>query len=288
MFEVLATHLDALVSPEQKTLILEACEALLAVGITRHDLVIDNELSVMDSLDSDLALNVVDNILIPLYRQTLGEYGIVLEDDVQLKYLTDILTGLTRIENWSDLQTITDLCHADEEADAVLSDLLEMVGQYSSADYHSQMVSVNPALIDRIAETCEPKVYSELVIPEALVNIVRDRVRAFLISTEGDTVSKWLLDQITDQGLRLGTPMAYLIQAHPIEQDVWEKLKPDDQARSMMALVMASAAGLGQEVTVACMYAEPHLQAPADMIKFRAAALDIYNRYKQIAEDRRG
>ncbi len=284
MFEVLAAHLDVLVPPEQKTLIINACEALVLMGVTRHDDILDNELSVLDSIGNDVVLNMVDNTLIPLYRQTLGEFGVVLEDDVQLKYLTDILTGLVRIENWDDRQSVCDLCDTDEDADAILSDLLEMVGQYTSADYHSQLHSVKPELIERIVQNCTPVQYSELQYPEAIVAIARRRVSQFrqvFTHTDGPfDAGRWLYTQIADQGLRLGTPMTYLTQAHPLPGAVWDSKRFSDLAEGLLAQVAASDVPPQQEVEVMCLYAEPHMADTAAMITFRHAALQAYHQYQ--------
>ncbi len=284
MFEVLAAHLDVLVPPEQKALIINACDALVLMGVTRHDVILDNELSVVDSIGNDVVLNMVDNTLIPLYRQTLGEFGIILEDEVHLRYLTDIMVGLTRIENWADQQSIADLCTSDEDADAVLSDLLEMVGQYSSADYHSQFQSVKPELIDRIAQTCEPQQYSELQIDPGIAALATQRVAhyrlAFSNPDSGFDIGRWLLEQIADEGLRPGTPMAYLSAAHPLPN--WESWKLDDQAAAVLGQVMASSTPAQQEIEVACLYAEPYIHTPAEMIAFRHALTRAYNRYLAI------
>lgn len=232
MFDELAVYLDANATPEMKELCLDACQTLLSAGIERHGDIIDNELTVSDNIGNDAVYNITENILKPLYHEALGEFGVILVNDTTLSILVDMLKGITQLDNYDNPDLIRDLCNADEDAEAILAALLEVVGRFHEADYLMQMQSVNPDLIDQLVNSVSsPKVEHEQDLLPSLsqVAVSRKRVAAYLHNV-GDKGS-WLLAKL-DDGLRLGTPF------HLLYSTAGETVRTEADADAERAAIM--------------------------------------------------
>jgi hypothetical protein len=207
MFEYFAAYLDLIVSPERKRVYLDACNALVSVGMVEHGLQIDQQISLAENGDTEIFLHSIDTLLGGVLMQTIGEFGVQVDHEATLSQLTDILTGLTLIENYDDHETIYSLCQAPEGVEAALADILELMGAFPSHVYLSLLTAVRPELLDRIEG-----IHSEEALqPEAdpaQVDRARSRVTQFLAKrTVPSAVSIYL-----SEGGRLGVPLDELVK----------------------------------------------------------------------------
>lgn len=247
MYEALSAYLDAVATPEQKALCLESCYTLAEAGLDGPEDQIDQELAVTENIDGDFIVNLMENILIPYYRQVSLQFGITLTDEVSLKYVTDILKGLQLLENYDDPDTIVSLCQVDEDSAEILCDLLEIVGQYTSFDYHSQLDHVSHELIDKIAEIVQrPTVRDTEVNPsQEQIDRARVRVLAYLqMISEAD--GEWLRSRFRE-GLRLAMPFKTLCKAFHVDLEAAWSQSIDRACMDAVGLVLASDA-LPQEL----------------------------------------
>ena len=152
MFETLSNYLEMRSTPEQKTVLLSACRALVDAGYTDHAGVLEQELSLADAPEQDLYYSIVNQYMIPLYNERLNEYGIVLQPDADLPILTSIFTALQCVDNWSDPWGLLDAAKDIEGPEAALADLLAITGGHTTEDYLAVLDSVSPDLIERVQE----------------------------------------------------------------------------------------------------------------------------------------
>ena len=155
MFDTISMYLETHATPEQKQVCMAGCQSLADAGVTDHVDILSDEIAAIDSqspITDDLMLSIIHSVLIPMHRNALGEFGIVLSADVTLLVITDILNGIRALGNYGDPATLNSLCDAPEGPEAALADMLELVGAFTAAEYLPVLETVNPQLLDRIEQ----------------------------------------------------------------------------------------------------------------------------------------
>lgn len=200
MFKNLSTYLDMYASPDQKSVLMHACQVLADAGYTEHASVLDQDLVIADQMDQDLYLSLVQNYMVPLYRARLGEFGIVTSELATLPIMTSILEGIGRLDNWDDPEAIDDAIQGPDGAVASLADALAVVGADSSDVYLEAMDAVSEDLLLRLREILQEQVEAAVSIDPIEQVEQREackvRVSAFLttIPTTGSTLLREYLD----------------------------------------------------------------------------------------------
>ena len=180
MFETLSGYLDGRASPEQKALLLNACRILVEAGYDEHVSTLYQNVVTADLADTDIYQTVVEVYMVPLYRRKLAEYGVVTNDYAQLEILGSIMEGMTRVDNWSDPETLNDMCSNDEGPNEAFAEILGLVGEHTSHDYLAALESVSPDLITRITEITDAAVDQQIQVDPEVLQSARERVVARL------------------------------------------------------------------------------------------------------------
>lgn len=238
MFEYLSAYLEAYATPAQKQLYLDACQTLVDHGVTAHVFAIDQDLAVAESLDSDIVFSSMNEILIPLYIEKLGEMGLVVDHEAPIHLLTDTLRGLLLVENYEDKETLSSMLDCDEGKEAAIADILAAMGQYQSAEYLPIIQDVSDELIARMREVVKSEPTDDQ-IDHQQVAAIRHRVERFLNLPDIQGHLPILAFSLVRDGLKLGIPHEDLLEGR---QEYLDSLKsPEKIAINLLAFILISA-----------------------------------------------
>lgn len=235
MFEQFSAYLDHIVTPERKKIYMDACNALVSIGMVEHGLQIDQQISLAEDGDTEIFLHSVDELLSGCLQQVIGEFGIQLEETVTVAQMTDLLNGLQLIENYDDPETVYAYCQAPEGSEAALADILQLMGAYHAATYMTFLKKVNPALLDRISDLTS--VEKQQPLPDPLqVDRARSRLTNFLAKR---TDGPFLIQHAIANMARLGAPLDELVEPY---RDALDQQPPERVAVELVAFLLASSA----------------------------------------------
>lgn len=151
MFTSLEQYLGVSASPEQASMILNACRVLVDAGYVDHASVLEQELEIADNIQDDLVYGMIRGYLVPLYATQLRGFGIQVNPDATLEQLTSLLEALLCVDNWADPESLYDATLTDADPEDQLAEVLSIVGGQPPENYLMMLDHVSVDLIERIA-----------------------------------------------------------------------------------------------------------------------------------------
>lgn len=236
MLDYLEAYLDASTTPELRALIMDSCKTLDVAGVDSHHFLLRNAIDGADGLDFDVVYSGIFGTLKPTFIQTLREFGVEVDEEIDLRLLNSILKGIQAVTNWSDPDTINGLADPIEGNEAALADILEITSDLSAGEYMQVLIEVSSDLLNRISELTVRKGI-EPQPNELFVAAAQTRLRP-LISKAGfgdDSVFVHALDN----GLRLGLSFELTFEPY---LDELHQLPVDRLAAELVAFAYASSA----------------------------------------------
>lgn len=214
IIQELENYLQKLVSPEATELMVDTARVLCESGLMSHLDDLDDLISMEDNVGRDVTVLEVRQYLTSTLEACVNQFGVELleNSEVNLRHLTGLQRGINLITNYEDVEAIEALCLAETDPEERLIDILELLTEYTWADYGLLIDKVNPSLFNRILE--------QLVKPDQLAesttfdNAVLIRVKSLLSHVQ----SPWLLDEIAD-GCELGLPVAAMVERFKVRYD---------------------------------------------------------------------
>lgn len=241
MFEFLTAYLSAYATPAQKQIYLDACQTLVDNGVNAHVFAIDQDLAVAESLDSDIVFSSINEILIPLYLEKMGELGIVVSHEIDLPILVDMFKAMMLVENFEDKETVSDLLDCVEGKEAAVADIASLLGSRQAAEYLPFIQEVSDEAIERLREVVKTEPLDDIV-DQSLVNAIRYRVERYLALEDVNVY--WTNNgiqaiKLVKDGLKVGIPHEDLLEGR---QEFLDNLKqPEVIAIELLAFIFISA-----------------------------------------------
>lgn len=237
----LENYLQNLVSPEATELMVDTARVLCESGLMSHLDDLDDIIALEDQVGRDTTVLQVRQYLTSTLEACVNQFGIELLEDseINLRHLTGLQRGINAITNYEDVEAIEALCLAESDPEERLIDILELLTEYTWADYSLLIDTVNRSLFDRILE--------QLVKPDQLAessteaNGILIRVKSLISHVQ----SPWLLDEIAD-GCELGLPVQAMVERFKTRYDgalsVSSELhrKPQLLAEQFLLYILAS------------------------------------------------
>lgn len=238
MLEYLEAYLDASTTPELRALIMDSCKTLDTAGVDSHHFLLRQAIDGADGLEFDVVYTGIFGTLKPIFTQTLLEFGIKVDPEIDLRLLNSILKGLQAVTNWADPETLNALASTSEQEgnEGAFSDILEITSDLSAGEYLGVLTEVSSDLIQRISELTTRDVDGPQPNDIAVAG-AQTRLRPLF--TKADFGEDSIFVNALDNGLRLGlsfelTFEPYLDQLHQLPVD---KLAPE-----LVAFAYASSA----------------------------------------------
>lgn len=237
----LENYLQQRVSPEATELMVDTARVLCESGLTSHLDDLEDMVASEDQIGRDITVLQMRQYLTSTLEACVNQFGIELQEDIEinLRHLTGLQRGINQITNYEDVEAIEALCLAETDPEERLIDILELLTEYTWADYGLLIDTVSTSLFDRILE--------QLVKPDKLEesnnigNAVLIRVKSLINHVE----SPWLLDEIQD-GCELGLPVEAMVERFKTRYDrvltVSNELhrKPTVLAEQFLLYILAS------------------------------------------------
>lgn len=206
MFEELETYLLTITSPELTEVYITCLETLASAGITSTVDDLSDVLATESVVGRDQMINEIEAYLRSVMDATCNQFGVFLQDEFNIKYAEAIVRGLNLLTNWDDRETIESICLAELPPEDKLSDLLELVTEYSWVEYASTVARVTPGIFDRLLEQVTTTEDDFDAINNSPVAHIIVRVRSLLQQVD----NPWILDDV-DQGAKLGGSLESLL-----------------------------------------------------------------------------
>jgi hypothetical protein len=241
IIQELENYLQKLVSPEATELMVDTARVLCESGLMSHLDDLDDIIAMEDSAGRDVTVYEIRQYLTSTLEACVNQFGVELIEDgeINLRHLTGLQRGINQITNYEDVEAIEALCLAETDPEQRLIDILELLTEYTWADYSLLIDSVSRSLFDRILEL--------LVKPDQLAesnnhgNAVLIRVKSLISHVK----APWLLDEISD-GCELGLPVAAMVERFKTRYDrvltVSNELhrRPEMLAEQFLLYILAS------------------------------------------------
>lgn len=207
IIQELENYLQKLISPEATELMVDTARVICESGLVSHLDDLDDIIALEDQRGRDNTVLIIRQYLTSTLEACVNQFGIELLEDqeINLRHLAGLQRGINQITDYEDVEAIEALCLAEDTPEQRLIDILELLTEYTWADYCLLIDTVNPSLFSRILE--------QLVKPDQLAE-VDNMSNAILIrvkSLMGHVPSPWLMDEITD-GCELGLPVTAMVE----------------------------------------------------------------------------
>lgn len=216
MFEQLSEYLGDNATPEQMALVIRACQLLSEVNCDKHINGIDLELRQSDMEGNDVVLKIIDNVLKPVYKDLLAEFGVKVIPESKLDQLINALEGLYAILNFDDPLTLNDLSRIELDPVEVLCTILAVVQGTEEEFFYEFLEDVPSELIKRISQETYKQVQdldedSTVVDTTSLETI---QARFLKLKALYSTTEFTVVDTALKEGTRLGTPLQPLLDRY--------------------------------------------------------------------------
>lgn len=230
-YDYLKAYLDTVVPPLRSDLIIQACELLHELGIDGHDYDLQQELALAENGGMTILLSSIDNLLMPMLRISLQNFGITLFEEATMQQLVDVLNGVNSIENYGDPESILIFCDNAEGPEEALSQILPLLGQYNVGEYLAILDKVEASLLEQI-ERVLPETTTGHVPPSEAVTRSRIRLNTYRVNRD----SLLVIEDIRN-GQRLGLPFALYLEYHT---EALESMDIPTLTEQLLGFVLAS------------------------------------------------
>lgn len=143
-------YLNDVVTPERKLVFQGAIETLIAAGNRDVEYYIDQTTQQEDLGETNDFLDEIEQLLAGALFGVISNFGVTLEPGTPMVIATDVLRGLRALGNWGEPGAIAAVCEQNESPEAILADLLALVGRFHSVEFLPHLTRVSEALIERI------------------------------------------------------------------------------------------------------------------------------------------
>lgn len=237
----LEVYLDQRISPEATESLVDCARVMCESGLVTHLDDLEDLIAVEDGVGRDATVAKIRNYLEDALEACVNQFGVKLQQgiDINLRHLVALQRGINQITDFEDIETIEAYCLSEEDPEQRLADMLELLTEYTWADYLVFVQEVSPSLFKRILEQItKPDSLEEIDNSD---NAILLRTKSLLLKVQ----NPWLIDEIED-GATLGLPLEALIlrfqaryEAALAQTMEWNR-KPQLLAEQYLLYVLAS------------------------------------------------
>ena len=98
------------------------------------------------------AIDAIKATMLALSRGIVNRHGIQLDDDIRFSEVLDVLTVLSQLPDWSDRESLIDVCNYDMSAEMRFNELMSIILGRPVDEFLGLVESVDSSLLDRIKE----------------------------------------------------------------------------------------------------------------------------------------
>lgn len=232
---------DAVGHNPKTDMILKANEFLSSIGVLDHQDVINEKTSMDEFATLDGVIYAMDDAVRTQMLNMISDYGITLEPELRLDYLTTVLCGLYQLDQWEDTDTIIQMADEAFTADDAFVDVMAEVTGTPDVYIMEWVVNVSESFktlvinrMKRIEVGAEP-------IPRETID--RRYIRAMLKSAQPKAMVEAL-----ENGLHLGLDYRHYTEfvIHGVAYDAVVR-KPEEYAAEYLCAFLAT----GQDFSLA-------------------------------------
>jgi hypothetical protein len=194
-----------------------------------------------DQKGRDVTVLQIRQYLTTALESCVNQFGIELQEDIEvnLRHLTAVQRGINMMTNYEDVEALEALCLSEAGPEERFADMLELLTEYTWADYSLLIDTVNPSLFKRILENITKP--DELEEHNTEENGILVRTKSLLLQVQ----NPWLIDEIED-GCTLGLPTDAMLLRFQARYEValaqsleWNR-KPALLAEQFLLYILAS------------------------------------------------
>lgn len=149
MHTILNPVITAIAPGGRGDVVLEANEALHAIGFDKHGIEIESLISISSELETEELLQSIEDAIRLALQEAIGEFSINV-DAIDLDKLTTILNTIRLVESYDDKASILTICDGDDDVNRKLASMIEEIHNIDATNYLTTIIDVSPAFIDRV------------------------------------------------------------------------------------------------------------------------------------------
>lgn len=243
MNDLLFQYLVGLTTYENAQFLTDTNDLLTEIGYHTHEDDIDRIVTTSDNHETMDNLSSIVNVLSTYTVNAVEEFGVTLEDPIELTIAMGILSGLFAIENYGDPEHIYHIVNQDDSDEVVLSDILNVTSPIAWYEIENNVINVVPTLVTTIRQLTATKLEEE---PE-VYNVSDEKRQRFLRFADiNKDLFAW---QALREGTSFGTSLDNLLLAH--EEALLEiTTKPQRLSEELLGLVLISDVKPADEIDV--------------------------------------
>lgn len=204
MFDELDSYLGVITTPENQRLLITTCELLAQAGIISHESDIETILRTGDEHTTDDNLLDLFSLLTEYATNTIGKFGVVVDERMPLGILNKILEALMVIPDYGDPEMLLSILQSELSSVEKLCDVFSEVTSLSWGDFAPYVEDVQPAFLPRMEEVVEGNIPPEGASED--VELYRKRFSALR-----DYDPQSLSHTVIREGFRLKSPLSTLV-----------------------------------------------------------------------------
>lgn len=166
---------------------------------------IDDMLMDIDNIDTHNTLNRIYQIHVDQLVNIITEYGISLNDDINLLDLVILTESMLYLEDYEDKDSISNILLSDEDNIIKLIDCLDIATVYDDNYFVNLIKDVNPSLLSKLYSLCiKEKV--EIINDDADLKNIKNITNKLKEIKDNDKYNKSIVFALIRNGLSLYLP----------------------------------------------------------------------------------
>lgn len=204
MFDELHSYLGGITTPENQSVLIDACTLLTKAGVRSHEADVEQILRTSDDHEHFHNLQDLFTALDDYLNRTIAQFGLEVSETVPLNALNQILDSLLILSDFGDPEALLNILHSELNVEDKLCDIFAVVNVLSWGDFAPYIDRVSPSLMDRLENVIEGN-----CLPEAQsVDLSEHRAR---YTAWRELFADSLALTIVREGFRLNSPLSSLL-----------------------------------------------------------------------------
>lgn len=235
--------------------VLKANKALYDIGHDKHGIEIESLISISSDIETEELLQSIEDTIRLALQEVIGEFSIAV-DAIDINKLTIILETIRLLDSYDDKDALVTICDDDRDVNRKFILMIEEIHSIDALDYHTTIIDVSPAFIERVRSIASAPGSIENESEELEEEKPSDNKQQLSVLIEKYQPQQFM-DMLVD-----GWGLGYKLTTYLKHLEIPDDIRADVLSSELAAVVVAS--GMDTD------------QAIAEMVKFLEERIDNY------------
>lgn len=179
MLDSIKDYLQRVATPDMAATLEDADKLLAKLEIRSHEISLEQEINLVDNDGHDVSLLVMYAIYYQSVRNVTNLHGLVIDTE-DLSVITEIMSALVDIQNYEDVDSISNIIESEDDDLSKLYQLISLVTLKDPEEYAGVITKVDPNIFRLLADLIQPELGVIDEYFEHLSDEIRQRVKRFM------------------------------------------------------------------------------------------------------------